>query len=65
MIGSVWMELIREKPDPEEEWLVIAMVKDSPKKQIHSAASDDDVRIMQESFDSVTRVTSAIRKVDG
>jgi hypothetical protein len=32
---------------------------------MNDPATDQDMAILQESFDSVTRVTSAIRKVDG
>ncbi len=65
MLGSVIMEMLQDKPDPSEEWFEMAMIKDAPKHEPQGMASDDDMRIMQESFDAVTRVTSAIRKVDG
>jgi hypothetical protein len=60
-LNSVFMELIRDKPDPKEKWIVMAGKK--PSKSIDNAASDNDMAVLQESFDAVTRVTCAIRKV--
>lgn len=61
-LNKVFMELIKDKPDIKEEWLRCS-AKKIPKKLVDETASDNDMMVLQESYDSVTRVTSAIRKV--
>ncbi len=64
-LKSVFAEMIENKPDPSEKWLALKDVDLTGPTTIHNMASDEDMAILQESFDSVTRVTSAIRKADG
>jgi hypothetical protein len=63
-IASVFAMMIANKPDPKEKWLSIASEHIAPPSdKYNDPATDHDMAILQESFDSVTRVTSAIRKV--
>jgi hypothetical protein len=64
-LKSVFAMMIANKPDPKEKWLALAIETVPSIEKMNDPATDQDMAILQESFDSVTRVTSAIRKVDG
>ncbi len=64
-LKSVFAMMIANKPDPTEKWLALANEVVPSIGKMSDPATDQDMAILQESFDSVTRVTSAIRKVDG
>ncbi len=64
-LKSVFAMMIANKPDPGEQWLALANEIVPPHQKMNDPATDQDMAVLQESFDSVTRVTSAIRKVDG
>jgi hypothetical protein len=64
-LKSVFAMMIANKPDPKEKWLALASEIVPSHEKMNDPATDHDMAILQESFDSVTRVTSAIRKVDG
>jgi hypothetical protein len=64
-LKSVFAMMIANKPDPGEQWLSLSNEIAPPHQKMNDPATDQDMAVLQESFDSVTRVTSAIRKVDG